>query len=82
MFGHEPARVHEKRDETPCPEPTGLPVRPTYRRLTMAGFSPSEAGNLTAHLSGLRSSRSPWTLREIESLLFLRDLVERGRLQP
>jgi hypothetical protein len=48
----------------------------------MAGFSPAEAGNLTAHLSGLRSAVSPWTLREIESLLFVRDLVERGRLKP
>ena len=82
MFGHEPAKVHEDRDALPRPEPIGIPARPTYRRLTMAGFSPAEAGNLTAHLSGLRSSRMPWTLREIESLLFLRDLVERGRLAP
>ena len=82
MFGHEQARVHEQRDDVPRPEPTGLPARPTYRRLTMAGFTPAEAGNLTAHLSGLRSAVSPWTLREIESLLFVRDLVERGRLKP
>jgi hypothetical protein len=55
-------------------------VRPTFRRLRLAGLTPDEAGNLTAHLAGLRVAGAPWTVREIERLVFLRTLVERGRL--
>jgi hypothetical protein len=62
------------------------PVRPvesartTFRRLRMAGFSSTEAGNLTAHLEGLPAMPKGWTLHEIEALLFVRSLVERGRI--
>jgi hypothetical protein len=56
------------------------PVRSTYHRLRMVGLSPREAGNLTAHLNGLRVADQGWTLHEIERLLFVRALVERGRL--
>jgi hypothetical protein len=60
----------------------GLSERPavTYRLLGSKGFRPDEAGNLTAYLHGLPPVRSAWALREIERLLFLRDLVERGRI--
>jgi len=37
--------------------------------------------NLTAHLSGLRAVESGWTVRQIEHLLFLRSIVETGRLK-
>lgn len=57
-------------------------VRPTFRRLQLAGLTPDEAGNLTAHLTGLRVAGAPWTVREIERVVFLRILVERGRLTP
>jgi hypothetical protein len=46
----------------------------------MVGLSAIEAGNLTAHLSGLRIADQAWTLHEIERLLFVRALSERGRL--
>jgi len=55
-------------------------VRPTFRRLQLAGLTPDEAGNLTAHLTGLRVTGAPWTVREIERVVFLRTLVERGRI--
>jgi hypothetical protein len=60
----------------------GLAVRPTVRRLQLAGLTADEAANLTARLAGLRVGRSPWTVREVERLLFIRILVERGRLTP
>jgi hypothetical protein len=44
------------------------------------GLGPAEAGNLTAYLSGLRPVEHGWTLGEIDRLVFLRYLVERGRL--
>jgi hypothetical protein len=55
-------------------------VRRTFQRLRLVGLSNSEAANLTAHLSGLRVGRQPWTVSEIERLLFLRVLVESGRI--
>jgi hypothetical protein len=55
-------------------------VRSTYHRLRMVGLSATEAGNLTAHLNGLRIADQGWTLHEIERLLFVRALVERGRI--
>ncbi|TMG24467.1 MAG: hypothetical protein E6H96_06660 [Chloroflexi bacterium] len=55
-------------------------VLSTYRRLQMAGFNPTEAANLTAHLSGLPIEGQKWTIWEIQHLLFVRSLVESGRL--
>jgi hypothetical protein len=60
-------------------EPSERPAV-TYRLLGSKGFRPDEAGNLTAYLHGLSPVRSGWALREIERLLFLRDQVERGRI--
>ncbi len=55
-------------------------VRSTYHRLRMVGLTATEAGNLTAHLNGLHVAEHGWTLQEIERLLFVRALVERGRI--
>jgi hypothetical protein len=55
-------------------------VRSTYQRLRMAGLSAAEAGNLTAHLNGLHVADHGWTLQEIERLLFIRALVDLGRI--
>jgi hypothetical protein len=46
----------------------------------MVGLTATEAGNLTAHLNGLRIADQSWTLHEIERLQFVRTLVERGRI--
>jgi hypothetical protein len=46
----------------------------------MVGLSAEEAGNLTAHLNGLRVAERGWTLPEIEGVLFLRALVDLGRI--
>jgi hypothetical protein len=59
-------------------EPTS--VRSTYHRLRMVGLTAVEASNLTAHLSGLRITDRNWTLHEIEGVLFMRALVQRGRI--
>jgi hypothetical protein len=55
-------------------------IRSTYHRLRMVGLTATEAGNITAHLSGLRIADQGWSLHEIERLLFVRALVERGRI--
>lgn len=59
-----------------------LAVAVTAKRLQRGGLSAGEASNLTAHLVGLPPARSGWSLRQIEHLLFLRTIVESGRLQP
>jgi hypothetical protein len=62
-------------------QPLGGTRRPVaaYRQLVMRGLEPSEAANVTAVMSGLRIGDTPWTVREISHLLFLRALREGGR---
>ena len=62
------------------PESTSeLPTRATYRNLIMRGLAPDEAANLTAYLAGIGVSGSKWTLRQINQLLFLRQMHRSGR---
>jgi hypothetical protein len=63
----------------PFPE-NGESAGAVYRRLRGYGLTESEAGDLTARSLGLRPSRRPWQLCEIQRLLFLRSLVDRGDL--
>jgi hypothetical protein len=51
-----------------------------YSDLGARGLAPTEAGNLTAYLRGVRPVDQGWTVAEIDRLLFLRYLVDRGRL--
>jgi hypothetical protein len=59
----------------------GQETRPgaTYRQLVSQGFASGEAANLTAYLKGLPIGEQPWTLRQVNVLVFLRTLQERGR---
>lgn len=49
-------------------------IKAFYRRLIMAGFTPKEAGNLTASLLGLKSGKEGWKIKEIIDLLFLYEI--------
>lgn len=59
--------------------PTDVPTRSTYRMLVMRGLAPDEAANLTAFLSGLHVGDQRWDLKELNKLLFLRDMQRSGR---
>jgi hypothetical protein len=59
-----------------------LSVATMTRRLQMCGLSSAEAANLTAHLQGLPAVESGWSARQIAHLLFLRSILETGRLVP
>jgi hypothetical protein len=61
------------RDRTP-----GLPTRATYRNLIIRGLAPDEAANLTAWMAGIEVGDSSWTLRQINQLLFLREMNRTG----
>jgi hypothetical protein len=56
-----------------------LATRSTYRLLLMRGLAPDEAANLTAFLSGLHVGEQHWRLKEVNQLLFLRELNRSGR---
>jgi hypothetical protein len=55
-----------------------LPTRSTYRNLLIRGLAPDEAANLTAYLAGIPIGESSWTLRQINQLLFLRQMHRTG----
>jgi len=54
-------------------------TRATYRLLLMRGLDPAEAANLTAYLCGIEVTETPWSIGEINRLLFLRSLARAGR---
>jgi hypothetical protein len=68
------------------PDPTHDQGRPRaatlVRALIAGGWSCTQAGNLAAFLLGLRPAASGWSTREIDHLLFLRALVDAGRINP
>ena len=55
-------------------------ARTLYWRLLRANWEPGAAGNMVAYAVGLRPSGTPWTLPQIGSALFLRELVRRRLL--
>jgi hypothetical protein len=76
--GATPITTRRPRRAAPAPPRTIL-TGPTYRRLIQSGLAPTEAANLTAFLCGLPVGASPWRLREVNQLLFLRELHRSGR---
>ena len=44
----------------------------------MRGLAPDEAANLTAYLAGISVAETHWTLRQINQLLFLREMNRNG----
>jgi hypothetical protein len=59
-----------------------LLTRSTYRLLQMKGLAPEEAANLTAFLCGIPVADVHWSLRQVNQLLFLRELARTGRFGP
>jgi hypothetical protein len=56
-----------------------LSTKHTVRLLTLRGLAPAEAANLTAYMCGIPVADRQWDLREINKLLFLRELRRTGR---
>ena len=54
--------------------------RGTFLGLRRCGLSVEQAGNLTAHLEGIRAVPGGWTLDEVARLQFTRWLVTAGQL--
>jgi hypothetical protein len=82
MMGIRPPEVHPERIEDHETARRDVEVKVVARRLQQGGLTSGEASNLTAHLVGLAPAKTGWNLRQVEHLLFLRSIVESGRLQP
>src|SRR3954451_21418275 len=63
---------------TPASSPE-MQTRATYRNLILRGLAPDEAANLTAYLAGINVGDTHWTLRQINQLLFLREMNRAGQ---
>jgi hypothetical protein len=79
--GHRSSSIGEANDMNASTPTAGTSRRPSaaYRQLVMRGLTPSEAGNVTAMMRGIPIGATPWTLREINHLLFLRAMRDAGR---
>ena len=73
--GSDTATTSQASSPAPTPE---VPTRATYRNLIMRGLAPDEAANLTAYLAGIGVVGTKWTLRQINQLLFLRQMNRTG----
>ena len=58
---------------------TSLATRSIYRTFLLKGMAPDEAANLTAFVSGIPVTDLHWSLRQVNQLLFLREMANTGR---
>ena len=65
--------------ELPAEIQRSLATRSTYRHLLLKGMAPDEAANLTAFIAGIPVGEAHWTLKQINQLLFLRQMRQNGR---
>jgi hypothetical protein len=54
--------------------PRAVRTQASYRLLTAAGLSGAEATGVIGYVVGLKPGRQPWTLKEVNKVLFLREL--------
>ena len=77
------ARLHQVPTDPGDAGPAESPApRRTYRSLISRGLSPDEAATLTAYLAGIPIDEAHWSLRQVNELLFLRELQRTGRFGP
>ena len=68
----------QPRAETLSPA-KALATRSIYRTFLLKGLAPDEAANLTAFVCGIPVQDLHWSLRQVNQLLFLREMAHMGR---
>ncbi len=64
----------------PAAQPTSMPATGTvHRLLLMKGLTTAEAASLTAFICGLPTTGLHWSLKQLNQLLFLREMRKSGR---
>ncbi len=66
------------RAETLSPA-KALATRSIYRSFLLKGLAPDEAADLTAFVCGIPVQDLHWWLRQVNQLLFLREMAHMGR---
>jgi hypothetical protein len=66
------------RNEASSPA-QAIATRSIYRAFLLKGLAPDEAANLTAFVSGIPVTDVHWSLRQVNQLLFLREMASNGR---
>ena len=61
------------------PPAAAIETRSIYRTFLLKGMAPDEAANLTAFVSGIPVTDLHWSLRQVNQLLFLREMASNGR---
>jgi hypothetical protein len=81
---HRSSSIREVTTMNTSTQTVGTTPRPAaaYRQLLMQGLAPGEAANITAVMRGIPIGETPWTVREINHLLFLRAMQDAGRFGP
>jgi hypothetical protein len=59
--------------------PRAIGTQASYRQLVSSGLNGAEAAGLIGYVSGLPANGSPWTMTQINRLLFLRALYNEGK---
>lgn len=82
--GHARGSIGSTPRKTRRPDPARLELevlltRTTHRQLILRGLAPDEAANVTAFMCGLPIAQVHWSLRQLNQLLFLRQLARSGR---
>jgi hypothetical protein len=75
----QPQNRRSRRSTRPSAEGGAPGPAATYRQLVVRGFASNEAANLTAYLHRLPIAEQPWTLRQVNAVLFLQNLRMNGR---
>ena len=75
--GHTASPAHPRNETTPPPQ--AIATRSIYRTFLLKGMAPDEAANLTAFVSGIPVTDLHWSLRQVNQLLFLREMANTGR---
>ena len=59
--------------------PRTIKTQASYHQLVSSGLTGAEAAGLIGYVSGLPANVSPWTMTQINRLLFLRALYNEAR---
>lgn len=58
--------------------PRTVRTQASYRQLTFRGLTSAEATGVIGYVVGLKACAQPWTLTQVNRILFLRELYTRG----
>ena len=77
-MAEEPTLVSVESPLAPDNMPRAVRTQASYRLLTDTGLTGSEAAGVIGYVVGLNPCEQPWTLKQVNKMLFLRVLYSSG----